>query len=297
MKCLVTGAAGFIGQNLVKRLCAEGADVTTLDHFNGKSILNVQSYPVELVKLDVRDAHLHLKSDFDVIYHFGAPSSVIQYNKNPVDCTLNTLLGFKSILTLAKQCNAKLIYPSSGNVYGTVKPPQEESHPPHPNNMYAACKLVTEHMARDSGVESVGLRIFASYGPHDEQKGQISSVATIFLINIEKNKVVEVYGDGMQSRDFIYIDDVVEGIIQAGKRDTSRIVNLGSGEAHTFNELIKIISNELGITPKVKFVEKPATGYVENTRADIYNMTKMLGVKPRSLKQGIHDYLEARGIK
>ncbi len=294
MKCLVTGVAGFIGQNLVKRLCAEGATVTAVDNFSLGKELTLQPYTVEVHKLNVQDVHLYLKDDYDVIFHFGAPSSVVQYNKKPVECTLNTLLGFRSVLTLAEQCGAKLVYPSTGNVYGTVPPPQGEWCNPHPNNMYAACKLVTEHMSRHSEVESVGLRIFAGYGPGEEHKGAIASVVTLFLNDIEKKKPVTIYGDGEQSRDFIYIDDIIDGILVAAKKEVPQIVNLGTGVSFTFNELVSFLGDACRINPDIKHVDKPES-YVEHTRADTYNMKKTLNISPRGLKEGIHDYLKARG--
>ncbi len=296
MKCLVTGAAGFIGQNLVKRLLREeDVEIVALDNFSLGKEETLRGLPVKVVKINVKEAHLYLCNEgFDYIFHFAAPSSVIQYNKHPVGCILDTVLGFNSILTVAEECGAKLIYPSSGNVYGDSKSPQHEFIKPKPNNLYAAGKLITEELAKHTSVESVGLRIFAGYGPGEEHKGGIASVVTLFLNDILKEKPVTVYGDGTQSRDFIFIDDIIDGIMATAFRRTPQIVNLGSGESHTFNELVTLIGSVYHLDTQIKYVDKPLL-YVDCTCADTSVMSQALGIMPRGLEQGLRDYLGSRG--
>lgn len=293
-KVLVIGGGGFIGSRLSRRLFSEGAYVTVLDDFSYGKKENIPP-DCDIVVGDVSNGQsLNKIKEEDYIFHFGAPSSVILFNKNPRACIHSTICGFANILEWGKQIGVKkLIYPSSGSVYGDVPPPQSENLPPKPKNLYGICKLTCELLARKySEVPSVGLRVFAGYGPGEEHKGDFSSVITLFLNSILKNEPPVVYGNGMQSRDFVYIDDVIDAILSAAERDVSgEILNVGSGKAYSFNDVVSTINHLTGKNIEPVFVNKPAN-YLENTLADVKKMRRLLCINPLDLEEGLKRYLQ-----
>lgn len=284
---LVTGATGFIGRHLIDRL---GMDkCIAIDNFSNSEpdkLGYVKYYDISLSGFvrEFKDLPINL------ILHFGAPCSVIQYNWKPVATFRNTLDGFWNIMKLAEETGAKLVYPSSGSVYGLAYP-NSEKEIPEPSNLYGIGKLQTERMASQSNIESVGLRIFAGYGPGEEKKGELSSAIGMFTQDILANRQPVIWGDGRQTRDFVYIDDVTDAIIQAGRKKVSPVINIGSGVATSFNSILDIINdlNHSKIQPK--YVDKPET-YLEKTKADITLMKKDLGIDPMPLRKGIAKYID-----
>lgn len=291
---LVTGGAGFIVFHLTRRLFLEGAHVTVLDDFSYGKKENIPSNCNTVVGDVSNGQSLNRIKEMDYIFHFGAPSSVILFNKNPRARIHSTVCGFVNILEWGKRVEVKkLIYPSSGSVYGDAPPPQSENVPPKPKNLYGICKLTCELLAKKySEVPSVGLRIFAGYGPGEEHKGDFSSVITLFLNSILKNEPPVVYGNGTQSRDFVYIDDVIGSILTAAEREVNgEIINVGSGKAYSFNEVVSTINHLTGKNIEPVFVNKPAN-YLENTLADVKRMKELLGVNPLDLEEGLKRYLQ-----
>ena len=294
-KVLVTGAAGFIGQNLVNRLLNEGAYVIAFDNFSYGKKENLSKFVNEIIIGDVANKEdLDKVKDVDYVFHFGAPSSVILFNRDPVSCFHTTVCGFLNILEWAKKRNIeKLIYPSSGSVYGNTSLPQSEDMLPKPVNLYGVAKLACETLAKNyfNEVPSVGLRIFAGYGPGEEHKKDFASVITLFLRSIMNNQAPVIYGDGTQKRDFVYIDDVINSIIASVKEGVKNtIINVGSGKSYSFNEALDILSSILGKSIKAIYVNRP-TNYLENTLADITKMKKILKISPLSLEEGLKKYL------
>jgi len=298
-RVLVTGAAGFIGQNLVKRLLNEGAYVIAFDKFIYAKKDSIPKSVKKIVSGDVMNRKDLIRvKDVDYVFHFGSPSSVILFNKNPELCVHSTVCGFMSILEWGRQVGVnKLVYPSSGSVYGNTSLPQSEDMNPQPINLYGVCKFTSELMAKrySDVVPNIGLRIFAGYGFNEEHKEEFASVVTLFLNSIARNKRPVIYGDGMQRRDFIYIDDIVDTILAATERNVTGIVNVGSGKAYTFNDIIDIINHLLNKNIKPIYVEKPAK-YIENTWADITKLKEKLGINPLSLEEGIRKYIFAKEL-
>jgi UDP-glucose 4-epimerase len=299
---LLTGAAGFIGSHLLRRLMKLGAEVIAIDDLSVGVKENISFFDGEFYLLDVsrRDfVHLMKRYDFDFIFHFGAPSSVILFNRDPEGMFRKTVSGFLNVMEVAVETTCKkIVYPSSSSVYGEVPPPQSEDAAPRPVNLYGIAKLTCERIAdyyrRVRGIESVGLRIFAGYGPGEDHKGDIASPVTIFIKFILKGENPIVFGDGTQSRDFVYIDDVVEAIVQCAERDVPPIVNIGSGKAYSFNDVVKLINELLGKNVKPKYVAKPASYlYLEKTQADITLMKNVLQINPLDLEEGLKKYIES----
>ncbi len=294
---LITGAAGFIGFNLLQKFINLNAEIIAVDDFSsGKSIETLSKMPIEIIRGDVSDGRSFEKvpNSIDYVFHFGAPSSIILFNKDPVLALSNTICGLVNAFELAKRVGAqKVIYPSSGSVYGTTPPPQSEKSIPKPKNLYGITKLTCERIAASnfSSVPSVGLRIFAGYGPGEEHKGEYASVITIFLNSMLKDESPVIFGDGTQNRDFVYIDDVVDAIVQSAEKPVSNtVINVGTGKNLKFNDVVEIINRLLGKNIRPTYVSTPEK-YLDYTLADTTKMVELLGVSARSAKEGIKEYL------
>ncbi|MCK5603573.1 NAD-dependent epimerase/dehydratase family protein [Candidatus Pacearchaeota archaeon] len=293
-RVLITGGAGFIGSHLARRLLRDDAKVVILDNFSaGKK----RKIPLgcDVIEGDVRDSNMINTIDHvDYIFNFGSPSSVILYNQEPNACIESTVCGFINILQWAIKVGVKkVVYPSSGSVYGATPPPQSENDNVFPMNLYGISKLSCEHVARiySDRISTVGLRIFAGYGPGEEHKGSFASPVTIFLSSIMNDERPIVYGNGTQSRDFIYIDDIVESIIRSVEKDVLGVINVGVGKSHNFNEVIEYINTLLNKDIRPIYIDKPVN-YLEITLADIKKMKRLLDINPSSLEKGLQKYLD-----
>lgn len=296
---LVIGGAGFLGSQLVRRLLEKNADVTVFDNFSTGKREYIPS-ECRLIEGDISAKNpLDSVHDIDYVFHFGSPASIILFNKNPEICAYTTLNGFINVLEWSKQNSIeKVVYPSSGSVYGNTPLPQHEDMEPKPANLYGVYKLICERIAKSYSetVPSSGLRIFAGYGPSEDHKGGFASVVTLFLNSIIKSKQPIVYGDGTQSRDFVYIEDIIQAVLTVAENDIKgSVVNVGSGKAYQFNDIISIINNLLGKDTKPIYINKPVN-YLENTQADITRMKNLLHIYPLDLKDGLKNYLSQKGI-
>jgi UDP-glucose 4-epimerase len=289
LNVLVTGGAGFIGSNLTKKLLSRGAHVIVLDNFSIGKKTNLLGFPCEIFTGDVTevDKLLHSKN-IDVIFHLGAPSSDVLFRANPVEATKSTILCMTKICEFAaKKQVQKLVYATSASVYGRTLPPQSEASSTNPTNLYGLSKLLCEDIViKFSKVKNVGLRTFAGYGPGEEHKGEIASVIAIFLYGLLKKQRPVIFGDGLQKRDFVYIDDVTEAFIRAAEREIEGVINVGSGESSSFIDILDTISDEVGVHIKPECKPKPI-GYFDCTNADITLMRKCLGIKPIGIREGI----------
>ena len=292
---LLTGGFGFIGKQLTNELVKKKCKVTIFDKSRYVPNQLKDLKEIKVITGNCKDKNLEkkIKGDFDYIFHFGAPSSIIQFKNREYDRLGDTMLGFLNIIKLAEKLSIdKLIYPSSGSVYGHSMPPQKEKNELLTTNLYGVGKIACENIASVyNKVNSVGLRIFAGYGPGEEYKKNYASLITLFLKSISKNKPPLVFGNGKQTRDFVYIDDITKCIIGAAERKTPRILNVGSGKSYTFIEVIEKINKQLKTDIKPNFVEKPVN-YLENTQADIAQMKKYLKIKPIDLDKGLRRYLK-----
>jgi UDP-glucose 4-epimerase len=279
--CLVTGGKGFIGSRLVKTLKNKGYDVLVAD-----------KVPNECWTGDIEDVKFldfFTEQDIDYIFHFGAPCSVLQFNENPEYCVQNTVKSFQNVVWLAKVSKAKLIYPSSGNVYGNLEPPYKESMTPHPNNLYGVCKYICEGLA---GTNSVGLRIFTGYGPGEEKKGKLSSVVYQFLWDVMNERAPVFWGNGFQMRDCVHIDDIVDIAVGCMNKITPPILNVGTGVPVTYLEIVNTAEFvcETSVVKKVK--EKPKN-YVDTAVADITLLKEVFPeYNPKKLLEGIRGFKE-----
>jgi len=296
-RVLVTGGAGFIGSHIARKLVDQKADVVVLDNFSfGKT--NKVPKECHVIGGNVADAEAFKEvGDIDYIFHFGAGSSVILFNENPQRNIHETLSGFVNIMNLASARGVKkVIFPSSGSVYGKAPVPHsEERSVPKPTNLYGKCKQICEYISSLYSVPTVGLRIFAGYGPGEDHKGRIASVVTLFLNSVLKEESPIIYGNGCQRRDFVYIDDVTDAILNSAEEHIRGIINVGSGQSYSFNEVLDVLNEVLDKRVKARYIDKPVD-YLETTLADTAKMKELLKVSPVCLKDGIKRYLLAEGV-
>lgn len=299
-KVLVNGATGFIGSNIIKELLRLGAIIYSIDNFSYvDSDMAKEKSPflkkVEIIEGDVsvKETWEKVPTDIEYIFHFAAPSSITLFKRTPEKCLNETILGLYYVLEFAKKNNVKkVIYPTSGSNYAGNEMPHKEDIYIKPRNLYAAGKMACEGLAGaySNFVNSIGLRIFASYGPGEEWKKDFGSVLYLFIKDYLEGKAPEIWGDGEQTRDFIYIEDVVKMIVKSAEIDYTGILNIGTGKSKTFRELLEIIKKTLNTNIEPRYIPKEAN-YVENLQADTTLMKKFLGIEPMSQEEGIKKFI------
>lgn len=235
-KIAITGASGFIGSHLAAALDHEGAEIVLLTG-------------------DIRDRHTFAELDhtFDYLFHFAAPSSQVLFKRMPGYCMKVTTTGFMNAADAAKRHGIRLVYPSTGLLSSDKL------------NEYALCKKWCEQYAAGKNMDSIGLRIFATYGPGEDHKRDYASVPFLFARDMVEGKRPVIYGDGTQVRDFIYINDTIQAILHVAEECQDPIMHIGSGASYMFSEVVNLINKVLDDTPiEPKFVGAP-DGYVGET--------------------------------
>lgn len=254
MRFVVTGGAGFVGSHLVEALSNAGHSVIVIDNLNTGKKENIAKFigKVEFVEGDIRNYEL-LKGKFaniDGVFHEAALASVPDSFRIPDEYHDVNVRGTENIFKLAKENGFKVVYASSSSVYGNpIRIPIREDHPKSPINPYAQTKLDDEKLAKkysEQGVKIIGLRYFNIFG--ERQSKEYAGVIKKFLNNIYENKPPMINGDGMQTRDFVYVGDVVSANILAMESDTKHaFINIGTGHSITILELAKMIIETSGL--------------------------------------------------
>ncbi len=300
MRVLVTGGAGFIGSHLVRRLVAEGFQVTVLDNLSSGHLGNLDcvSSEVRFVEGDVRDPGVvgEAASGAEAVIHLAALIDVAESIEKPHLYLDVNVLGTLNVLEAAKRAKV-FVFASSAAVYGEpLSLPIEESHPLAPLSPYGATKVAGEALvqayARVHGFRPVILRIFNVYGPR--QSKAYAGVVLEFAKRVMKGEPPIIYGDGSQTRDFVYIDDVVECFVAATKKQhVSGVLNVGSGKAVSIKELARKVAEVLG-KPNLEPVYAPARpGDIKHSVASINKLKECLGYTPGvSLEQGLEKLSE-----
>jgi len=303
-KALVTGGAGFIGSHLVEALLTSGSRVAVLDNLSSGSLSNLEPVKdrIEFYKNDVRQLEVltNVAQGCDVIFHLAAVVAVQQTIDDPVDSTMVNDIGTINILEAARRNNVqRFVLASSCAVYGDdPRLPKEETMTPMPASPYAVHKLAAEHYARIYGelfgVKTTSLRFFNVFGPRQDPSSPYSGVISIFMTRAISGRAPVIYGDGSQSRDFVYVKDVVKALILAAdaKDSAGKVLNIGSGSNVTINGLWELIASLAGqqLTPDYK----PArAGDILHSIASINLAESVLNFKiDFSLEQGLSATLE-----
>lgn len=298
MKILLTGAAGFLGSHLSKRLVDEGHSVIGLDDLstgNLKNLHEVTQNPLfTFIEQDVRNP-VNLK--VDLILNFACPASPKNYQLDPVRTIETNFLGIINLLHLAKETGAVLLQASTSEIYGdpTITP-QPESYWGNVNpigirSCYDEGKRAAETLCfdykRQFGVDTRVIRIFNTYGPN--MSPDDGRVVSNFIVQALRGEKVSIYGDGMQTRSFCYVDDLVEGIIRItfSKSTFNEPINLGNPNEFTMLDLAKIIIEATGSNSEINFLSLPQDD-PKQRRPDITRAQELLLWQPKvELRQGL----------
>ncbi|PYN85666.1 MAG: LPS biosynthesis protein WbpP [Candidatus Rokuibacteriota bacterium] len=291
---LVTGGAGFIGSHLVERLLANGGRVRIIDNFSTGARTNLPFTPkfrrqLEVIRADIRNlsALQRAARGARVIYHQAAMRSVPRSVKDPLGANDNNVTGTLHVLEAARRCKVpRVVYASSSSVYGDrPELPKREDQPPAPVSPYAVSKAAGEQYAaawtRLYGVETVGLRYFNVFGPRQDPKSQYAAVIARFIQWGLRGQPLEVHGDGSQSRDFTYIDNVVEANLLAATSSGApgEVFNVGCGGRVSLLEIIVRLEAILGRRLERRHTPSRA-GDVPHTLADVSKAKRLLGYSP-----------------
>ena len=267
-KFLVTGGAGFIGSNICKKLVSQGCFVRVVDNLlTGKrSNLAALSDKIEFIEADMGDEKIArtCMKDIDFCLHQGALPSVPRSVDDPAATHKHCLDATFTLLLAARDAGVKrFVYASSSSVYGDAPAsPKVESMSPQPLSPYAAAKLGGEYYAgvfyKVFGLETISLRYFNVFGPHQDPTSQYAAVIPAFVTAVLKGKPPTVFGDGEQSRDFTYVDNVVEANLLAARVEHTigQVVNIACGQTVTVNKVIDIINELLGKNIKPIYTDR-----------------------------------------
>jgi len=301
-KILVTGGAGFIGSNLVKKLLQDGDSITVLDSFLSGHHENLEPFPsIRIIEGDVRDRNAVETAikGAEVVFHLAASVG----NKRSIDLPITdaeiNVLGTLNVLEAArKEGVRKIVASSSAGIFGELKTlPIKEDHPIEPDSPYGCTKLCEEKLclsyAKLYDIEAVCLRYFNVYGPN-QRFDAYGNVIPIFVFRMLNNEPIVIFGDGEQTRDFVHVDDVIQANMKAANaKGVSGAFNIASGTRVTINELVKMITRD-NSSRKVEVIygdERP--GDVRHSLADISLANKMIGYQPTvELENGIKEYVE-----
>jgi len=302
-KFLVTGGAGFIGSNICRRLVAEGCSVRVLDNLLTGKRSNLADVidRIDFIEADMGDADVARAAmkDVDVVLHQGALPSVPLSVDNPAATHRHCVDATFTVLMAARDAGVKrLVYAASSSAYGdTPTLPKVETMPTCPLSPYAVGKLVGEYygavFSKVFGLETISLRYFNVFGPYQDPTSQYAAAIPAFVTAILKDEPPTVYGDGEQSRDFTYIDNVVEANLRAARADVveanlraaraektqGEVVNIACGEAITVNAIIELINELLGKDVKPVYAP-PRAGDVKHSLADITAARNLIGFEP-----------------
>jgi nucleoside-diphosphate-sugar epimerase len=298
---LVTGGAGFIGSHIASALSSSGARVRIIDDLSTGYRDNLDE-----IEADIDFVHGSLVDeiplrraleDVELVFHEAALPSVPRSVENPrqthiacVDATLSLLLASR------EKRVRRIIYAGSSSAYGDQPTlPKSEDMLPDPLSPYAVAKLVGEYycqvFTRVYGLETISLRYFNVFGPRQDPSSQYSGVVSRFISKLLSNEKPVIYGDGQQSRDFTYVDNVVEANVKAAETEKGigQVINVANGQSVTLNELLNELKTLTGNTDVQAEYHEPRTGDVRHSLADISRAHEFLNFEPRvGLREGLN---------
>jgi len=303
---LVTGGAGFIGSNLVEYLLNRGYEVTVLDKARGGDLRNLSGFlaKIRLVKGDVREKEKvdEAVAGCDYVLHHAAVSLVGPTIKDPLQANEVNVKGTLNVLQAARENKVKrFVQASSAAVYGNSEGTlRKEDDGLAPLSPYAVAKLAAEYYAQVYyhlyDLETVSLRYFNVYGPRQDSTSEHASALAIFVSKLVRGEVPVIHGDGKQSRDFVYVEDVCEANLRAALTDNKNVpgsvYNIGSGRSTTIKELLQVIQKVVGVSEGAGS-GRGREGDVRFSRADVSKARRDLGWQPKtSLPKGIERFVQ-----
>jgi UDP-glucose 4-epimerase len=298
---LVTGGAGFIGSHIAAALAARGERVRIFDNLATGREANLaavaEAGPVEVVHGDLRelDAVRAAMAEVDVVFHEAALASVPRSIAEPIASLESNVNGTQHILLAAREAGVRrLIYASSSSVYGnTPFLPKQEDMPTSPLSPYAIQKLTGEQLCltyhRLFGLETVALRYFNVFGPRQDPASEYAAVIPRFLTALLEGRRPVVFGDGEQTRDFTYVENVVQANLLAAEAPGApgHAINIGSGARVSLNETLRLAGGLIGASVEAEY-RAPRSGDVRDSLADVALAQRLLGYAPTvSFREGL----------
>lgn len=304
-KCLVTGGAGFIGSNLSRFLKQIGSEVTIIDNFSAGNKENISDFEyigINVLHLDVTDLNSTKEyyNGIDFVFHHAAIASVPYSIKHPNLSRHHNVGGTRTVLTNSSNNNiTKVVFASSSAVYGdTDILPTDESIIPDPQSPYASQKLESELYCQDfsksNKINTTCLRYFNVFGPYQDPKSEYSAVIPKFIDLAIKDKDLIIFGDGSSTRDFVFVEDVIQANLLSAVSDNSdgKVINIANGQTISIDKLAKSIIKMTGSQSKIVY-EKPREGDIVHSAADITRAKEMFGYCPQiSLEEGLSRTVE-----
>jgi UDP-glucose 4-epimerase len=294
---LVTGGAGFVGSHIVDRLAPENKVIVFDNLFTGSlSNLEESRDRITFIKGDILDKALltDVVAEVEFVFHLAAHVGNIRSIKDPYfDMDVN-IRGMLNLLEACRNSNIKrLVYSSSGAIFGEAKYlPIDEDHPLHPESPYAVSKMAAEKYAlafyKVFSVPATAVRYFNIYGPRQDTS-EYANAISIFLGKFKKGEPITIFGDGEQTRDFTFVEDVVTSNILAATRPAAagEIFNIATGQATSLNQIVALIRQISGREIPVTYAD-PRVGEVRDSRAEIKKARSILGYRPQTdLKEGL----------
>jgi UDP-N-acetylglucosamine/UDP-N-acetyl-alpha-D-glucosaminouronate 4-epimerase len=302
---LVTGGAGFIGSHIASALASGGARLRIIDDLSTGYRENLEEIKgeVDFIHASLADEKALRKAleGVELVFHEAAIPSVPRSIENPRQTHVASVESTFSLLLAARDMKVRrIVYAASSSAYGDQPTlPKVESMLPEPLSPYAVAKLVGEHycqvFTRVYGLETVSLRYFNVFGPRQDPSSQYSGVISRFISALFGGKRPVIYGDGEQSRDFTYIDNVVEANLKAAEspRGIGEVINVANGERITLNQLLEELKVLTGKSDVVADYREPRAGDVKHSLADISRARSLLGFEPRvDLRTGLQHTID-----
>jgi UDP-glucose 4-epimerase len=306
-KALVTGGAGFIGSNLVRALLDRGDDVRVLDNFSTGSRANLDEVDVDVVEGELRSyerVHNAVRGR-EVVYHLGALGSVPRSVQDPLTSSAVNVEGTLNVLLAARDEGVRrVVFASSSSVYGSKRElPVQETLLADPISPYGVAKLAAERYCVSfsrvyESFETVVLRYFNVFGPRQNPYSQYAAMVPLFITAIAAGEPVTIFGDGEQSRDFTFVENVVDATIRAADAGgaNGRIFNVAAGSPASVNAVADAIATIVG-KPVEKVYAPPRAGDIRDSWADISAAKDVLAYEPSvDLEQGLRRTIEHLGV-
>ena len=306
-KVLVTGGAGFIGSNLVRALLGRGDEVRVLDNFSTGNRANLEGLDIEVVEGELRSyerVHNAVRGT-EIVYHLGALGSVPRSVQDPLTSSAENVEGTLNVLLAARDEGIRrVVYSSSSSVYGSRGDlPRTEEMATDPISPYGVAKLAAERYCVSfsrvyESFESVVLRYFNVFGPRQSPFSQYAAMVPLFITAIARGEPVTIFGDGEQSRDFTYVENVVDATLRASAAEgaSGRIFNVAAGSPASVNAVADAIGRILG-KPVERQHGPPRPGDIRDSWADVGEAERVLGYRPSiDLEEGLRRTIESLGV-
>lgn len=303
MHALITGGAGFIGSHTTRLLLAQGHQVTVLDNLSNGHRENLPEHPhLRLVVGDIADPEAvdNALDGADRVLHLAAQVSVTSSVEEPRRSCHDNLLGYVTVLDGARRAGIhRFVYASSAAVYGQpAELPLRETSAPAPASPYGLEKLVNDRYAtlyRElHGLSTLGMRYFNVYGPGQDPASPYSGVISFFVDRMSKGEPLTVHGDGLQTRDFVYVGDVAAANVTALNNPAEGVLNIGTGSSITLLELIETLGRVAGVKPSLNHTA-PREGDIRHSAMTPERLQQVFGAVPSTpLEQGLRALWEQR---